>query len=110
MSAFIWKHDKEPTGETEFRVVETQFGDGYAQRAPDGINHKSSTWPLDFTGTTAEITPIRDFLDSMGGCIPFDWTPPLGAAGRFLASKYSLTSLGNGVYRLSVTFNQDFAP
>lgn len=110
MSDFVWKHDKDPTGETEFRVIETKFGDGYAQRAPDGINSKVASWPLQFTGTQAEIQPIRNFLDSMGGVTPFGWTPPMGVAGRFLASKYSLTSLGNEVYRIAVTFTQDFSP
>lgn len=110
MSTFTWKHDRSPAADVSFSVVETKFGDGYRQIAPNGINSRSESWPLTFTGTTDRISQIRAFLDARGGFDPFTWTNPLGVVGRFLASEYSIASLGNGVQRITVTFDQDFTP
>lgn len=110
MSTFTWSHDRDPSGSTSFRTKSAQFGDGYKQSAPDGINSRSQKWSLTFTGTTAKISAIRAFLDARGGWEPFEWTTPLGEVGFFLASEYSATSLGHGIERVSVTFEQDFSP
>lgn len=110
MSTFTWKHDRNPGGDVSFRNIETKFGDGYSQIAPDGINTRVESWPLTFTGVADTITQVTNFLDARRGAEPFGWTSPSGQAGRFLASKYSITSLGNDVFRLSVTFTQDFSP
>lgn len=109
-TTFTWKHDSKPTGQTTLRVLTAQFGDGYKQEAADGINNKSDSWPLSFTGLSAKITPIRDFLDALKGYQAFFWTPPLGTQGYYKASEYSLQHMGNDVYSLSVTFKQSFQP
>lgn len=67
------------------RVVRAQFGDGYSQRVVDGINNKPRKWQLTFAArTTAEIQPILAFLETQGGDQSFDWTPPTGAAGKWI--------------------------
>jgi phage-related protein len=107
---FNWKHDAKPSGTTTFRVLTAQFGDGYRQTAADGINNKSDSWPLSFTGTAARVTPIRNFLNGLGGWQSFYWTPPLGAQGFYKCTSHELKHLGGDVYQLSATFEQTFQP
>ena len=109
MSTFTWKPDRSPTADIDFKVRDTAFGDGYRQRAPDGINSIVDSWPLTFTGESSKINQITAFLDARLGVEAFDWTNPRGLTGRYLASKYSLTPLGSGVWRVSVPFDRDFA-
>jgi phage-related protein len=109
-NTFTWKHDAKPTGAVALRVLSAQFGDGYKQQAADGINNKSQSWPLTFTGFSAKVTAIRDFLDACGGYQAFYWTPPLGAQGFYKTSTYNVQHLGGDVYALQVTFEQSFQP
>lgn len=49
---------------TKFRVLTATFGDGYEQRAKDGINTKEDTFSVSFNNRlTAEIKNISGFLD-----------------------------------------------
>jgi phage-related protein len=61
----------------EPRVRAAQFGDGYAQRRPDGINTQDEIWTLDFSNRPASVaTAIDDFLKARNGVDVFVWTPP----------------------------------
>lgn len=110
MSTFTWKHDRSPTADISFRTRGNDFGDGYRQLSPDGINNRVDSWPLTFTGESSKIDAIAAFLDARLGSDPFTWTNPQGVTGRYLASKYSLTPLGSGLWRVGVTFERDFTP
>lgn len=57
------------------RVKTAQFGDGYGQRAADGINNDLVTWNLTFNRVRSDIEAIAAFFKSKGGVIPFTWTP-----------------------------------
>lgn len=105
---FTWSPLVEPTGATKFAVRVAQFGDGYSQAVPDGINNKMDTWPLSFTGAAALISPIKAFLDSMNGATRFYWTPPLRTQALFRCSDYSVQPHGGGLYTLSATFTEAF--
>lgn len=107
---FNWKHDAKPTGAVDLALLVAKFGDGYEQTAADGINTKSQSWPLTFTGFSSKIAPIRDFLDACAGYQSFYWTPPLGVQGLYKASTYNLQHLGGDVYALTATFKQSFQP
>jgi phage-related protein len=110
IETFIWVPRLEPTGTADYRVLTAKFGDGYEQTASDGINNKSQTWPLTFTGTAAKIGAIRDFLDAHAGSKSFYWTPPLSARGYYKCKSHSIRPLGGGNYELTATFNQSFQP
>ncbi|KWR80352.1 MULTISPECIES: phage tail protein [Cupriavidus] len=97
-------------GDVTLRVRGAQFGDGYAQAVPDGINNKVEAWPLQFVGDRDTIKAIRDFLDRHAGATSFYWTPPLGEQGRYKVARYALGPAAKGVYTLSATFQQAFAP
>jgi phage-related protein len=58
------------------RVLATQFGDGYEQRAVDGINPDLKSWDLTFTNrATTDADAIEAFLVTNTG-LAFNWTPP----------------------------------
>jgi phage-related protein len=110
IETFVWCPKTEAQGTTTQRVRTSQFGDGYAQVVGDGINGKSQSWNLTFVGKEAVTREIRDFLDSHRGYKSFLWTPPLGDLGLYRAEEYQLTGNGAGVYTITVTFNEAFAP
>ncbi|WEU67276.1 tail protein [Xanthomonas phage JGB6] len=91
------------------RVRTVQFGDGYSQAIPDGLNIKTQNWPLTFEGGLAYVKPIRDFLDRHAGSKSFTWIPPGELSPLyFRASEWTMTSVGGGVYQITVEFKQVF--
>jgi phage-related protein len=107
---FKWLPIGQPAGQVSFRVRSAQFGDGYSQEVADGINNKVQSWPLQFTGSKAEMQALTDFLDAHGGYRAFYWTPPLGVQGLYKSSSYSPQPQGGPVYIVSATLEQHFAP
>ena len=89
------------------RFLSVSFGDGYQQRAADGINNVIRQWQLTFSSKQARIDEIRAFLDARAGAESFDWTPPRGAAGRWIAPEWN-SQINNGGDNLTVTFVEVF--
>ena len=59
------------------KLRSVQFGDGYEQIAPDGLNHNLLKLDVSFsTLTAAERAALCAFLDARGGHEPFKWTGP----------------------------------
>jgi len=91
------------------RVLTAQFGDGYSQRTGDGINIAPRSWSLQFTSrTTAEKDAIEGFLVARNGIESFDWTPPTGAAGKFLCKSWQVTPQNAVTWSISATFDEVF--
>ncbi|SEO63319.1 Phage-related protein [Luteibacter sp. UNC138MFCol5.1] len=107
---FPWRGIGQPAGQAAFRVLKSQFGDGYSQEAADGINNEVQTWPMQFVGSRAEVIAIRDFFRRHAGAVAFLWTPPLGEQGRYKVTSYSPVHQGGDVYTISATFEQKFSP
>jgi len=107
---FTWTPDKEPTGTTTFRVKSAKFGDGYEQTAEDGINNKSESWPLTFTGPKSRIAEIKVFLNRHKGSKAFSWTEPFGETLLFKCKEYQSRNMGGNAYTLAATFEQAFHP
>lgn len=75
----------------DFRTRRSSFGDGYTQRAGDGINTRlrkfSVTWNL---LSLEEIEEIEAFLDARDGHEAFFWTPPRETTPRkYICESYS---------------------
>ncbi len=65
------------------RVLRADFGDGYSQRAVDGLNTARQEWQLQWTQLTkAQATQLKDFFIARGGAEAFNWTPPDEATAR----------------------------
>lgn len=96
-------------GDTTLRVRKAQFGDGYTQRAADGLNNRESTFNLRFVGSAAKVAAIIDFLDRHAGAESFYWTPPLRARGLFVCEKYSEPIKNGAVYTMTAQFEETFS-
>lgn len=107
MAIFTWIPSLNSQLDEEPRVLSAAFGDGYEQRAGDGINNNLPKWSLRFdTRTVSEAGAIRDFLRACNGVDSFDWTPPMGTAGKFLCRKWSMNASGPLSYDISAVFEE----
>ena len=108
---FIWSPTVEGFGgDTTLRVRKAGFGDGYTQRAADGLNNRVPSYSLRFVGKADKISAILAFLDAHAGAVSFFWTPPLRAQGRFVCEKYTEPVKNGNVYTITAQFEQTFAP
>ena len=72
MADFTWIADYDAGEDTTPRVLAAQFGDGYKQRAADGLNSQLRTWNWAFnTLSLAEVTAIINFFKAKGGVTEF---------------------------------------
>jgi phage-related protein len=61
----------------EPRVLVAQFGDGYAQRRPNGINYQPQVWNVEMRNAQeADVRAAFDFLKARGGVDVFNWYQP----------------------------------
>ncbi|WP_153135179.1 phage tail protein [Paraburkholderia agricolaris] len=96
------------SGDAMLLVRKAQFGDGYAQRAPDGLNNRSSSYNLTFIGDATKISAIMAFLDARAGGEAFYWTPLLRPQSLFTCEKYSEPTKDGNVYTMTAQFDQTF--
>lgn len=81
MAEWFWVESPGARLRAEPRVAKTPFGDGYTQRAADGINTLLQQWDLVFRNVSPEEgDAMCDFLQEHDGRIPFDYWPMRGAA------------------------------
>lgn len=60
----------------EISLNEAQFGDGYTQSSPRGLNHIRETITLKWDGITIEeMQVLRAFFFERGGYLPFYYRP-----------------------------------
>lgn len=93
---------------TKTRVRRMQFGDGYSQRAADGINTVTQEWSVEWVGTTTQIDELEDFLYARGGVEDFDWTPKRESSARkFTCPEWGRTYINN-TDSLTAKFVEEF--
>jgi phage-related protein len=93
------------------RVLLAQFGDGYAQRALDGINAAPEEWSLTFSARTpAERDTILAFLEARNGVEPFTWTSPRGTVGKWVCPEWTFSPINAAVNTITARFVQDYSP
>lgn len=97
------------SGDTTLRTRSAQFGDGYQQKAADGINNRSTSYSLQFVGDETKIAAILAFLDAHAGATSFLWTPPLRAQLLFTCDTYTEPTKDGDMYTITATFDQSFA-
>lgn len=110
MSTFSWTPDFGSKLSIKPRTLEARFGDGYAQRAANGINTQAQVWTLKFTVSPSEADAIMAFLEAAGGTTPFDWTPPRYPAAKFVCTAWDRDFGSAGLETVNAVFEQDFAP
>lgn len=95
---------------TRVRVLEKQFGDGYAQRAADGLNSVSLRYRVQFNARPkADVDAMNQFLTARAGHTAFLFTLPGEAtARRWVCKEWTKTHDAGAVWSLSATFEEDF--
>jgi len=70
------KISPESTKQTSFRDITNQYGDGYLQSAPDGLNAQIDSWDIIWMNVTeADKTTIINALNTEGTWGVLTWTP-----------------------------------
>jgi phage-related protein len=91
------------------RILKADFGDGYTQRAGDGLNTQPQIWNVEFRGDTTAIDTIESFFEDTGGWESFDWTPPRATSSKkFIYTSYSRQPLGPNHDSLQATLQEQF--
>lgn len=100
-------------GETpEFRVRKVSFGDGYEQRAPDGINSTRRKWSPVWTMLSEEEKDLLyDFLLARAGVEAFMFNPPPKYAPvKALCTEVRWSYNQFNDFSVSAEFKEDFTP
>lgn len=72
-----------PSVEPEFNVDRVQFGDGFEQRRPAGLNSTTESWEVSWNNLSEDkYWEIYNFLKSRKGVYAFLWQPPWEGAAR----------------------------
>ncbi len=96
-------------GSVNMRVLEAQFGDGYNQRAADGLNSISTDWSLVWTARPdADITILTDFFRSKFGFEIFLFTPPNDIERQYVCKDYKPTPTADGFSSLTAKLEEQF--
>lgn len=105
MKELTWRPQGGAEAQVSHRTLTAQFGDGYTQRAGDGINTRKEVWPLTFIGRKDEIQLIADFFDEHAGYKAFRWR-----GKTFVAPQGYAKREGARVWTLRVTIEEDPRP
>jgi len=109
--------DKSMARSSKPNLLTATFGDGYEQRAVDGINHLTETYSTSFkTRPKADIDDIVTYLEGTNGVTDFDFTiPDTNSAGNEKTIKvvfvdYSITYEYDNFYSLNVNLRRVYEP
>ena len=109
MAEFTYIPDFGATKKLQPRVNAIAFGDGYEQRARNGLNTNPQVWSLSFSNRTdIEAEAIDAFLTARGGVESFDWTPYNESAGKYVCKEWSKSLDGFNRNTVEATFIQIF--
>lgn len=96
----------------KFRTLSLQFGDGYKQDTPDGINYQIDTWDLVYENLDgATYSNVSAYFDSVGSFTTFTWTAPGDSTSKtwkVSPNGYQVNTLSGNVYTVSTTITQVF--
>jgi phage-related protein len=92
----------------EFRINSAKFGDGYEQRAADGINAKEEIVTLTWNSLPkATVESITAFMDARAGHESFDYTYPGDVSPKkYICKGYQVHWRGEYFRGLSLSLKQ----
>lgn len=98
------------TDRPELKILQAEFGDGYNQPTPDGVNHIRTTLALKFELLEAEErSEIVDFLTARKGVEPFLYQLPGSPSARlYTCAEWETTALAASLFTVSATLRQSF--
>lgn len=113
MADWVWVESPGTSLEETPRVRTAKFGDGYEQRALDGLNAVEQRWPLQFNDVDNAIADeMIAFLRTHSGVTAFDYVPLWATVAIRVICRSWRRSQGSqyGVSSISATFEQVFEP
>lgn len=111
---FTWIPDYNGTSnDFEPKTKRAKFGNGYSQRAPDGLNTIPDMWQVSFSarhfGDETEL--IINFLKAQKGAAYFLWTPPRSSTQiKVICEKFSRRPAAGPYDDVTATFEQVYDP
>ncbi|RXF69234.1 phage tail protein [Hansschlegelia zhihuaiae] len=96
--------------EPKINLRKAEFGDGYTQASPAGLNHIRDVAELKFEMMTSlQAAGVIAFLRERGGYQPFLYTLPDDASPkRWTCAKWKHVRDETGRNTITATFEQDF--
>lgn len=89
-------------------ILEAEFGDGYSQPSPNGINHIRKELPLAWSGLTEyQMQQIDDFFTEHKGTEPF-YYKPVGHREPLKWTCKEWEAKLDGVWSMTATLIQSF--
>lgn len=109
---FTWLPSYGVSNDPQVNLITNKFGDGYAQRVPNGVNYIAGKWTLPFNNKSiAEGQAILSFLRAHAGGVWFWFSDPLsGQMVKVVCSKFPQTASAPGTVSITATFEQVFDP
>ena len=95
------------------RLKQAKFGDGYAQSAPDGLNHIEKTFEFQLRDAPiADCQTVLDFLEARAGHEPFTFQPfGYDAAVQWRCETWTEIDRVTATHgNMSAAFIRDFSP
>lgn len=107
-SVFTWVPSYTSSLESEVRLREARFGDGYMLRRGVGINSIGDKWSLVFNNRLEkEKEEIKAFFRARPNGLAFEWTPyDEGTPVKVYCKKWNITAVGANVYSIACTFER----
>lgn len=95
---------------TQTRNLVADLGDGYTQRAGDGINTIKEMWSVEWSALdTTTANTLISFFEAREGYINFLWTPFRQSSPRkFICKSWSESFSGNSLTNVSAEFEEVF--
>lgn len=92
------------------RFLIADLGDGYTQRAGDGIQTIKETWSVTFEALDqTNANTLVAFFEDLDGYQNFTWIPfRQSVAKKFICSNWNESFPGNSLTTISATFTQVF--
>lgn len=109
VKTFKWRIERSVTPTLEYKVITSQFGDGYAQTSSDGINNLNESWSITTNAQTRDAKEIKAFFDEHKGVKSFLWTPPLGDLGLYTCADPSYVPQSTQLYVITGTFVRSYS-
>jgi phage-related protein len=112
LAIFNWVPDYGAQASVTPTVLTSQYGDGYSQDIPLGINTLPQVWKLKFNREPWDADEIFNFLMNQGGYLRFWWTPPRQEQAIKVKTTGAIqkTESDAGQTTIEVTFTQVFDP
>jgi len=94
----------------DYRTIETKYGNGYGQRAADGLNSVKDTWSVTWANLNAtEYTTVLTAFDTVKGVDYLTWTAPGDSTSKkFICRKITKRAFAGALYTISAELEQVF--